>query len=567
MRRRNPTGRTQQCPTRDAWRTVVVILATLIGPSWSSVTHRVSARYNSRVLFDGELDYSGSERRYDLRMLANANGNETEVVQDAQDDNVLRGYDFDEASIMPISCVNYHNGHMIKYQIFEKSSSLNCHFNNLGTFVVSIAHYMRAYFNYQALTHGNDFRLPGDVGFLNCVMLKETANSDLKLYAKIGCQHRDTYTSTKLQLIVYKDAQCSRPFQNTEEDARKDGYVVNGYFLSNKVSFRPNFYSCQSCLPDEIADSFSKRYSHWYDDDYISRMGKKQKYQDDAVQAQQQYSSGNATNGTDDGAYYQANDDIYANQYNQADDAGGYNNDDAAAGDDGGVNYYVNTDDGVYYNYKAHDDDFYGIDDDARRRGLRNLQEIDASHSLTAKESLKEYEAAFKQELQRSLEEANEYSNANNVASWNMCERVHHYGMWCDEDCRSLDTFRVDEWSRSDVFLLVIMCVFMGAMMLLVFAKRVKAYERSAMWGDEPGAPDPGLPPCAMLLLFAIIFTVIIVLAVLKFVNETLVVAVVTCILFFLYMLKLTLFESRKPQFLPTRITRNSALKEPIYLA
>ena len=56
---------------------------------------------------------------------------------------------------------------MIKYQLFEKSNSLNCHFKNLGTFVVSIAHYMRAYFNYQALTHGNDFRLPGDVGFLN----------------------------------------------------------------------------------------------------------------------------------------------------------------------------------------------------------------------------------------------------------------------------------------------------------------------------------------------------------------------------------------------------------------
>ena len=62
---------------------------------------------------------------------------------------------------------NSHNGHMIKFQFFEKSSSLNCHFKNLGTYVVSIAHYMRAYFNYQALTHGNDFSLPGDVGFLN----------------------------------------------------------------------------------------------------------------------------------------------------------------------------------------------------------------------------------------------------------------------------------------------------------------------------------------------------------------------------------------------------------------
>lgn len=308
---------------------------------------------------------------------------------------------------------------MIKFQLFEKSNSLNCHFKNLGTFVVSIAHYMRAYFNYQALTHGNDFRLPGDVGFLNvsetctiyfitcllihivtllsnnivqCVMLKETANADVKLYAKIGCQHRDTYTSTKLQLIVYKDAQCSVPFQNTDEDARKDGYTINQYFLSNKVSFRPNFYSCQSCLPDEIADNFSKRYSHWYDDDYISRMGQKQKYQDDgAVEVEEEYVDGNATNATDDGAYYQANDDIYASQYNAADDAVAYNNDDAA--DDGGnngANYYVNQDDGVYYNYAAHDDDFYNMkDDDANRRGLRKLNDVDASHSITAKEASK----------------------------------------------------------------------------------------------------------------------------------------------------------------------------------
>ena len=151
------------------------------------------------------------------------------------------------------------------------------------------------------------------------------------------------------------------------------------------------------------------------------------------------------------------------------------------------------------------------------------------------------------------------------VAQWNMCERVTKYGMWCDSDCQSLDTFRVDEWSRSDVFLLVIMCVFMGAMMLLVFAKRVKAYERAAMWGDEAGAPNPGLPPCAMLLLFGIVFTVIVTLAALKFVNETLVFSVVTCVLLFIYMLKLTLFENRKKVYLPARSTRNHPLKEPFY--
>lgn len=186
-----------------------------------------------------------------------------------------------------------------------------------------------------------------------------------------------------------------------------------------------------------------------------------------------------------------------------------------------------------------------------------------------------DYKADFEQEMaliHRQLEDVaaeedeDEEDYNGNIAAWNMCQRVHKYGMWCDADCQALDTFRVDEWSRSDVFLLVIMCVFMGAMMLLVFAKRVKAYERAAMWGDEPGAPNPGLPPCAMLMLFAIVFTVIVVLAALKFVNETLVFAVVTCVLLFLYMLKLTLFESRKQVFLPARSSmRNHSLKEPFY--
>jgi hypothetical protein len=177
---------------------------------------------------------------------------------------------------------------------------------------------------------------------------------------------------------------------------------------------------------------------------------------------------------------------------------------------------------------------------------------------------LQTYAADFQREMagiHRQLEDAN--PDDDTIANWNMCQRVHEYGMWCDADCQALDTFRVDKWSRSGVFFLVIMCVFMGAMMLLVFAKRVKAYERAAMWGDEPGAPSPGLPPCAMLMLFAIVFTVVVVLAALKFVNETLVFAVVTCILLFIYMLKLTLFESRKQVFLPVRSIRNHALNKP----
>ena len=53
--------------------------------------------------------------------------------------------------------------------------------------------------------------------------------------------------------------------------------------------------------------------------------------------------------------------------------------------------------------------------------------------------------------------------------------------MWCDADCQAIDTFRVNEWSRSNVFVLVIMCVFMGAMMLLVFVRRVRLYKRAAV--------------------------------------------------------------------------------------
>lgn len=133
-----------------------------------------------------------------------------------------------------------------------------------------------------------------------------------------------------------------------------------------------------------------------------------------------------------------------------------------------------------------------------------------------------------------------------------MCTKVYKYGVWCDEDCRALDAFRIDEWSKSDVFLLVVMSVFMGFMMLLVFAKRVKAYEKASIYGDEMLA-EVGMSPAVMVGLFAIIFVLVIVLAVLKFVNETLVFAVVSCILLFIYMLKITLFESKSPPLLGSK--------------
>lgn len=173
-----------------------------------------------------------------------------------------------------------------------------------------------------------------------------------------------------------------------------------------QVSFRPPFYSCQGCNPEEISGTFTKEYTGWYDDDYISEYGQKRNYNnnqedveegnDDANNAANNYDDANAAAQTDDGSYYQQNDDTYNYAANYYDDANNNANDDANnVADDGYNNHYVNTDDQVRYNYQAHDDDFYGMDDDNRRRGLREgsamevAVELDASHSLSAKDSKK----------------------------------------------------------------------------------------------------------------------------------------------------------------------------------
>lgn len=548
--------------------------------SASSITHRITSNYHQKnaatlrfqrdVIRPSEQRRSlynynkyGADDQYINQGAQNYAQGDDAAYADAQkamqdqDDDVFNGavavnldnVDFNEVNIMPVSCVNYRNGNMIKFQFFEKSNYNNCHFKNLGTFVVSIAHYMRAYFNYQALTLGTDFVLPSDASYLNCVKLAESSNLNYPLYAKIGCQHRDTYTSTRLQLILYEDAQCSQPFENSEENKVKDGYYVGDYFMSNKVSFRPPFYTCQSCSPDSVSETFSKSNTVWYDDDHIAEFGTK--YGEEDNNANANYDDAN-------GYYVKADDYTFDDQYGNQNYANGN---------------YVAQDDVVKYNYQQHDDAFYQMDDANRR--LRKVMTkdvaVDASHSLTAKLMRKELQAEFDQGLdsiKRKLDaEGDENYNDYDVASsWNLCQRVYHYGGTCQDDCLKLDAFRIDEWSQSDIFLLVIMIVFMGAMMLLVFAKRVKAYERAAMWGDEPGAPNPGLPPCAILMLFGVVFIIIVVLAALKFVNETLVFAVVTCVLLFVYMLKLTLFESRKQVFLPARSTRrmNPSLKREL---
>jgi hypothetical protein len=318
----------------------------------------------------------------------------------------------------------------------------------------------------------------------------------MALYAKVGCMQRETFTSTRLQLHVYTDAQCSQHYDDGESlrSHAVHGYKVGSKTIKTKVSYRPDFYTCMSCSPDQISYTFNKRNSNWYDDDYIGSHGNNKK------------------NGQTDDA------------------ASGSGADDAVADDQ----YFSNNDD--YKNYQN--------DDGNRRLEAKGAPENEITKYQN--EFWAEYDEIIKSrkpEIEGSHRSL--YENYYDIGDWNMCQRLYKYGVWCDEECRSLDFFRTNVWSASDVFLLGIMCLFMTAMLLLIIAKRLKAQQKARSYGDDH--PVPGLPPCAMAIIFFVIMGVIVTLARVRFINETLVFAVVTCVLLFIYMLKLTLFESRRP--------------------
>jgi hypothetical protein len=117
---------------------------------------------------------------------------------------------------------------------------------------------------------------------------------------------RETFTSTKLQLRVYTDSQCSQAYddgQSTRTHATK-GYKVGNRVIPSKVSFRPPFYSCLTCAPQQVSNTFNKKFGNWYDDDYING-GNRNK--------QNQNNNNNNNNGDDangDDQYRAANDDI-----------------------------------------------------------------------------------------------------------------------------------------------------------------------------------------------------------------------------------------------------------------
>ena len=130
---------------------------------------------------------------------------------------------------------------------------------------------------------------------------------------------RETFTSTKLQLHLYTDNACSVHYddERSKKQHVKNGYDVNGLSFGTKVSFRPPFYTCQTCQPTWVSDSFRKSSSYWYDDDYISENGHRREYNDDDDGAN---NNNNNNYGGDDDTYFQYGDDAYDPNYSGDDD-------------------------------------------------------------------------------------------------------------------------------------------------------------------------------------------------------------------------------------------------------
>ena len=228
---------------------------------------------------------------------------------------------------------------MIKFQLFDTVKSYQCRTTEISTFVVSIAHYMRAYFNVQALSRGQDFELPADASYLNCEKVK--FGEGLYLYGKIGCMERATFTSTKLQLQLYTDPQCSQMYddgRSAREHAMK-GYLVVGEEqqeeISTSVSFQVPFYECSACtLENGVSDTFSKLDKNWYDDLYVNTYGYSQ-YQDDD-QADDDDNNNNNDNNNNDRDWNQWDDQYMNDDWNYNGNVN-YN---------GNANYYYNNNNG-----------------------------------------------------------------------------------------------------------------------------------------------------------------------------------------------------------------------------
>jgi len=417
----------------------------------------------------------------------------------------LSDTDLDGMSIMPVSCVNYMNGNLIKFQMFNNKYNFQCHSNAIGTYVTSISHYMRVHFNYLSLIKGSEFELPSDVGYLNCVQLRQSNNGDgdgdgededeQTLYARIGCLERKTYTSTKLALRVYTDKKCSQAYDDgqTTDERATNGYILNGVNFDTQVSFRPKFYSCETCKPRAISSGFSRYGTPWYDDDAAAKYS----WFDDWI---------------DD---YVTTDDAYGN-----------------------VQEYVNN---KQQYGKYDDDDFYTVDDDD---GDDERRQLTVRKFTPVPDELEKFKKEFDEEQHRELYYDDQTDDA--IQNWDMCTKLYKYSLWCDRTCRSTDNFRIDEWSSPDLLLLGVMCALLISTMAILLTNRYRTFEHASVYADDNDAPDLGVPPVTVGTVFFAILVCIGVMAWLRLVNGTLVMASLWCVVLLAWLVNVTFFGEKK---------------------
>jgi len=156
----------------------------------------------------------------------------------------------------------------------------------------------------------------------------------------------ETVTSTRFSLHVFTDNKCSQPIDDSYKI--KNGYLLGEFEFSNRVSFRPPFYSCLSCKPEKISDTFHKD-NNWYDDYLINVQGGNKVYAYDDDSNNDNSNINDDVNAT--AAYYSSNGDDANNAYYVA------NNGDDAKNDAYTSQYFQQADDDVSKNYKSNNDD------------------------------------------------------------------------------------------------------------------------------------------------------------------------------------------------------------------
>jgi len=96
----------------------------------------------------------------------------------------------------------------------------------------------------------------------------------------------------------------------------------------------------------------------------------------------------------------------------------------------------------------------------------------------------------------------------------------------------------------------------MVVLMVLIISKRIVAYELAESLQDPDSPKFRGFPPFYVGLLYVLIICGILILALVNMVHETIIVTSAVCIILFVYLMKLTLYDSalkanlRKEKFL-----------------